>query len=376
MRVLILGAGFGGMEVATILSETLGDQVSVTMIDKSDHFIFGYSKLDVMFGKETPEAIRIPYSGFRKPGVDLRQETITSIDPVRKSVVTDRGIYEADVLVVALGADLNPAFTPGLVEHGFEFFSEEGAERTREAIAKFTGGHVIVGVMSPQYKCPPAPSEAAFLIHDSLVERGLREQSTITLVTPFPSPLPVTPEVGATLLAALTDRGIDFIPGAKITGMDATSMTLADGRTLPADLVLAIPKHVAPPVVIESGLTAEDGWIATDKYTLQSQFPGVYAFGDVASVGVPRAGIFSEGQGKIVAAQIIAEFRDGSNSDKYNGVGQCYVEFGRGTVGKVEVDFLSGPSTTAEIYPPSILTAQEKKHFGSSRRARWFGLTE
>jgi sulfide:quinone oxidoreductase len=362
------------MEVATILSETLGDRVSVTMIDKSGHFIFGFSKLDVMFGKAAPESIRIPYSNFRKPGVDFRQETITSIDPVHKRVTTDQGRYEADVLVVALGADLEPGFTPGLVEHGYEFFSEEGAERTRSAIANFTGGNVVVGVMTPHYKCPPAPSETSFLMDDWLVERGLRDRSTVTFVTPMPSPLPVTAEVGATMRARLEERGIEVVCGARITGVGAASVTLADGRSLPADLMLAIPKHVAPPVVIESGLTADDGWIATDKYTLQSRFPGVYAFGDVASVGVPRAGVFSEGQGKIVAAQIIAEARNESNPDRYGGVGQCYVEFGQGTVGKVDVDFLGGSSPAAEMHPPSIATAAEKQHFGSSRKARWFDL--
>src|SRR5690606_1427030 len=154
-------------------------------------------------------------SAFRKPGVDFRQETILSIDPHAKRVVTDQGTYEADALVVALGADLDPAATPGLVEHGFEFYSEAGAARARDAIADFKGGNVIVGVMSPQYKCPPAPSETSYMMHDWLVSHGLREQSTITLVTPFPSPLPVTKEVGETLLVELTDRDIGFIGGAK-----------------------------------------------------------------------------------------------------------------------------------------------------------------
>jgi sulfide:quinone oxidoreductase len=375
MRVLVLGAGFGGMEVATSLSEALGDQVSVTLIDKSAHFIFGFSKLDVMFGLQAPEAIRLPYTAFSKPGVEFRQETIRSIDPVRKSATADQGTYEADVLVVALGADLNPAATPGLVDHGFEYYSEVGAERARNAIANFKGGNVVVGVVSPQYKCPPAPSETALMMHDWLIERGLREQSTVTLVTPFPSPLPVSPEVGATILTELQDRGIGFVPGAKISGVDDGALHLADGQALPCDLLLAVPLHVAPPVVVEAGMT-ENGWIPTDAYTLQSRFPGVYAFGDVASVGVPRAGIFSEGQAKIVARQIIDDVRSESNAERYQGIGQCYIEFGHGKIGKVDVNFLGGPSTTAKIHLPSAELRSEKNHFGSSRRARWFGMTE
>ena len=80
-RVLVLGAGFGGLELSTMLSEALGDDVDVTLIDKSDAFVFGFSKLDVMFGRATPEAVRLPYSDIAKPGVRFLRETITAIDP-------------------------------------------------------------------------------------------------------------------------------------------------------------------------------------------------------------------------------------------------------------------------------------------------------
>src|SRR5579864_7240210 len=103
-RIVVLGAGFGGLELATTLSERLGDAVDVTLIDKGDAFIFGYSKLDVMFGRTTLDAVRLPYKEFVKPGVRFLQETIKSIDPVAKRVTTDRGTHEADFLVIALGA--------------------------------------------------------------------------------------------------------------------------------------------------------------------------------------------------------------------------------------------------------------------------------
>jgi sulfide:quinone oxidoreductase len=375
MRVLILGAGFGGLELATSLSETLGDQVAVTLIDRSDHFIFGYSKFDVMFGKQASAAVRVPYSAIAKPGVEFRQETIRSIDPERKRAVTDNGTYEADVLVVALGADLDPAATPGLVESGHEFYTVEGAERLRDVLPAFKGGSVVVAVTTPHFKCPPAPSEAAMLMHDYLVERGLRDVSRITLVTPHGSPLPVSPEVGGAILAELTDRGIDFVGGGAITGIDqgGRAVRLADGRVIESDLILAVPLHVAPPVVVEAGLT-ENGWIPVDKYTLKTRFPDVYALGDVASVGVPRAGVFSERQGKVVADQLIARHRSGGDTDAYDGSGTCYIEFGRDTVGRVDVNFLSGPAITAALQPPSLALRTEKTAFGASRRARWFGL--
>src|SRR5215207_7933806 len=375
MRVVILGAGFGGLELATCLSDTLGDRVSVTLIDKNDSFVFGYSKLDVMFGKQEPAAVRLPYTAIAKPGVEFRQETIRSIDPDRKRAVTDKGTYEADVLVVTLGADLDPSATLGLAEKGHEFYSVAGAERLREVLPAFSGGSVVVAVTTPQYKCPPAPSETAFLIHDYLQERGLRDASRVTLVTPFPSPLPVSPEVGAAILAELTERDIAFMGGSKITEVDpgGRGVVFADGTALPADLVLAVPLHVAPPVVVDAGLT-ENGWIPVDKYTLQTRFPDVYAFGDVASVGVPRAGVFSEGQAKVVAEQLIARRHLQANLVRYEGVGACYLEFGRDMVGRVDVNFLGGPSVSAALQMPSRELRAEKTAFGANRRARWFGL--
>jgi sulfide:quinone oxidoreductase len=111
-NVVILGAGFGGLELSTMLSEVLGDDVAVTLIDKSDAFVFGFSKLDVMFGRTTPEAVRLKYRDIAKPGVRVLQETITAIDPETRRVTTDAGVHEADVLVVALGADYDMEASP------------------------------------------------------------------------------------------------------------------------------------------------------------------------------------------------------------------------------------------------------------------------
>ena len=162
-RIVVLGAGFGGLELSTILSEQLGDRLDLTLIDKSDSFYFGFSKFDVMFGHKSSEAVRLYYRNIVKPGVKFRQEMITGIDPVAKRITTNNGVYEADVLVIALGADYDIAATPGLLEGGNEFYSFEGTERLRDLLPGFSKGRVMVGVCSAPFKCPPAPSEAALL---------------------------------------------------------------------------------------------------------------------------------------------------------------------------------------------------------------------
>jgi sulfide:quinone oxidoreductase len=169
MRVLVLGAGFGGLELSAALSAELAGDVDVVLIDQSDHFIFGFSKLDVMFGKQRADEVRHKYADLTKPGVRFVQSAIESIDPEAKRVETAAGSYEGDVLVVALGADLEPHETPGLVEAGHEFYTPDGAFAARDVLATFAGGHVVIGVTSTPFKCPPAPSETALLLHDFLV---------------------------------------------------------------------------------------------------------------------------------------------------------------------------------------------------------------
>src|SRR3978361_605567 len=128
-RVLILGAGFGGLELSTMLSDALGDDVQVTLIDKKDAFVFGFSKLDVMFARTGAESVRLAYADLAKPGVRFLRETVTQIDPQARTVTTDATTHEADVLVIALGADYDYDATPGLREAGDEFYSVAGAER-------------------------------------------------------------------------------------------------------------------------------------------------------------------------------------------------------------------------------------------------------
>lgn len=374
-RILILGAGFGGLELSTMLSEALGDGVDVTLIDKGESFVFGYSKLDVMFGRTSAEAVRMPYAEIAKPGVRCIRETITAIDPVARRVTTDAGSHEADALVIALGADYDMDATPGLAEHGNEFYSVAGAERLAQLLPGFSAGRAVIGVCGAPFKCPPAPSETALLLHDYLSARGLREDCEITFTIPLGTPVPPSPETSSALEAAFAEREIKFLAGRRIASLDAGEVALDDGTRLPFDLFLGVPKHRAPAVVRDSGMLGEDEvYLPVDPHTLQTRWPDVYAVGDVAQVGVPKAGVFAEGAAKIVADQLIAQAREGDSTAAYEGRGSCYIEFGAGRIGRVDVDFMSGPQPTGTFQAPSEALVAEKQEFGSSRRARWFGL--
>jgi sulfide:quinone oxidoreductase len=374
LRVTVLGAGFGGLELSTILSETIGDRLDLTLIDQNDSFFFGFSKLDVMFGHKSSGAVKIPYSRIVKPGVKFRKETITSIDPLTKTVTTENATYEADVLVVALGANYDINATAGLAAWGNEYYSLSGAEKLRNILPYFTKGHAVVGVCSAPFKCPPAPSEGALMLHDYLVSRGVRDACSITLVMPFGLPIPPSPDSSKALLKAFEERNIRFIPQRKVSSVQENNkIILDDGTELPCDLFLGIPKHVVPDVVLQSGLT-ENGWIPVDRTNLITKFPNVYAIGDVTSVGTPKAGVFAEGAAKIAAVSIIAAFNGYENNTSYTGAGSCYIEFGKGTVARVDVDFFSGPKPIGIHHDASEALVIDKENFGSSRKTRWFGV--
>lgn len=373
-RILVLGAGFGGLELTTQLSEKFGDAIDVTLIDRNDTFYFGFSKLDVMFGLKSPESILLPYARFLKPGVRLLKEKITAVDPVAKRVTTDRGTHEADVLVVALGADYAFAATPGMAD-ATEFYTLEGATKLAGLLKTFTGGRVLISVASSPYKCPPAPSEAALMMHDYLTTRGIRGACEIVITNPLPAPVPPSPETSRALLAAFAERNITFVPKAGLKSVDAHRRvaTLADGRELTYDLFLGVPAIRAPKMLEGSGLI-EGGFVTVKPKTLETKFPDVYAIGDCAKQGTPKAGVLAEGAARALATSIIARLNHQEAPVTHRGSGSCYIEYGAGRIGRVDIDFSDPDNPTGVYYEPSVALRADKDHFGSSRRARWFGL--
>ncbi|MCU1658344.1 MAG: FAD-dependent pyridine nucleotide-disulfide oxidoreductase [Pseudonocardiales bacterium] len=326
-RVVILGAG---LELATRLLQRLAHDVRITLIDKNESFVFGSSKLNVMFGDTTLDAVRYRYSTVVNPRVEFRHEAVLSIDPVARTVVTAVCTYEADILVVALGAGLDPSATPGLVESGNEFYSPEGADLIRRVLDTFHERVVVIGALGPFFKCPPAPNEAALMLDEYLVARGRRDDVTIYLISPLPSPIPISTETSAAITAMLADRGIRYWPHSRISRLDGAAGTLHldDGRILKFDLLLGIPVQLAPAVVVRAGLTA---------------------VGDITNASVPRAGSIAEGQAANLAEVLISEVTGAPLPPPYAGEATCYIETAEEGVARVDVNFLSGSQPTARF---------------------------
>jgi len=373
-HVVILGAGFAGLELATRLSETLADEVRTTLIDQNDSFSFGFSKLDVLFGRKAIPDVLLHYDDISRDGVDFRRERVTSIDPESRHVTTDGGSYDADILVVALGADYDFAATPGFADGGVEYYSIAGAERMRDALADFGSGRILIGILGHPFKCPPAPFEGALLLHDHFVGRGIRDAVEIRVAGPMAAPVPITQEVSQSIVAALTARDIEYLPNHHLAALDTdkNEAQLVTGGSIPYDLFVGIPVHRAPEVLERAGL-AVNGWVPVEKTNLATRFPDVYAVGDVTALPIAKAGVFAEAAARVVADDIAARLHGDELERPYEGAGTCYLEFGDGMVGMVEANFLGGPKPTARLVGPSRELAADKVAFASTRRARWFG---
>jgi len=348
----------------------------VTLIDRNDSFFFGFSKLEVMLGRQTAEQIKLPYREFVKDGVEFRQETVTGVDPGSRRVTTNAGSYDADYLVVALGADYDVAATPGFEQDGHEYYSLTGAERLRDALTDFKGGKVLLSILGQPFKCPPAPFEGLFMLDEHFKQQGIRDSVQMATTFPMGRPVPVTTEVSQLFREGLAARDIEELPEQVVTGIDPATHTaqLASGGTVSYDLFVGVPLHRAPAMLESSGLV-ENRWVPVDQSNLRTAFAGVYALGDVCSGPrtVPKAGIFAEAAARVVADDIAADITGSEPPAPYEGSGVCYAEFGGGLVSKVEVNFLRGDAPEARRHDPSRQFAAEKDEFGAVRRTRWFG---
>ena len=375
-RIVVLGAGFGGLELATMLSEALGDDVDVTLIDKNDAFVFGYSKLDVMFGRTTPDAVRLPYRDIAKPGVRFLQETITAIDPEARRVTTDAGVHEADVLVVALGADYDMDATPGLAEGGNEFYSVAGAERLRDAAARVLAGAGDRRRLRRAVQVPAGAERgraaAARLPHGAGRPRRLRDLASSSRSgarcrrrrTPPRRCSPPSPSATST-----------FVPGRRVE-LARPGAPRRRARRRQRDALRPLPRRAeAPRPRRGPGERHDRGRLrARGVGDARDAVPGRVRGRRRRDRRRAEGGRVRRGRGarrRRVADR--ATCAAASSRRAYDGRGSCYIEFGAGRVGRVDVDFLSGPKPTGTFQEPSAALVAEKEHFGSSRRARWFG---
>jgi sulfide:quinone oxidoreductase len=376
-RCLILGAGFGGLAAAHELRASLGDEDRVTVVANSARFFAGLAKLWDIVGLRPLEQGSRPLARLRERGIEFFQAEITGIDAERRTVETTGGVLEGDYLVVALGAAFDPTQVRQLDGSAHNLYDAGALPAIRRDLEVLDRGAIVVAVLGAPYKCPPAPYEATLLIDDWLRRRGSRDSVAMTVFTAQPSALPVAgPDASARVAQTLAQRGIAFHSDHKPAGVERGSIRFENGRVERFDMLLAVPRHVAPAVVADGPLAGPSGWIEPDPRTLRTSFEGVYAVGDCISVPLakgqlPKAGVFAEAHGRIAARNIIAEIQGGTEAE-FDGRGYCFMELGDGTAAYVEGDFLAEPEPDVRMSEPDEETFRAKQAFERERLEAWF----
>ncbi|MGK2878963.1 MAG: NAD(P)/FAD-dependent oxidoreductase [Solirubrobacterales bacterium] len=356
MKVVVIGAGVGGVACAKRLSERAKD-IHIVVIDPAVNHDFAPSFLWLLNGARNVEQVSRPIDSISNWGVELVSECVTGIDLGAQNVTTTSSTVSYDELVVAPGAELNFADVPGL-GNASSFYTKDAAADLGATLSNFNGGRVQIVVPSMPYKCPAAPYEAAFLIEAYLRRRGVESQVGVHTVEPQPMPV-AGPAVGDRVASMLEKRGIAFRPDRTLGEVDENAQVLRFADDVERyDLLIAIPPHRAPAFVRDSELAGPNGWIPVDRHTLRAA-DHVHAIGDVTAIPLangkplPKAGVFANEQARVVADNLIAIARGHETSARFAGHGSCFLEIGRGKAGVARGDFFAEPDPQVRLFPPT-----------------------
>ena len=376
-HVVILGGGFGGLATANKIRNSLSSsQVKITIIDKKDWFMVGFAKLWIINGTRTFENSIGHLNQLEKKEINFIQDEILSIDLQNKNVKTKQENISYDFLVISLGAVLAPQKIPGLTENGFNLYDHNQLSEIHNKLQSIDSGKIAISIMGMPYKCPPAPFEASLLIDSMLRKRGVRDSVQIDFYSPAPITLPAAgPEVSKKILELVNSEKITFHNSSKIKSVKSNKLIFENGEA-EFDLLLAVPPHIAPKVIYDSGLAKESGFIPIDR-DCKTPFENVFAVGDVTSLvvtenkAVPKAGIFAEGEGITVAKNIVSKLQSKEESELFDGRGGCFIESGRETASIIEVDMFSQPEPSTSISEQTSENLSSKLEFEKERLSKW-----
>lgn len=389
-QVLILGAGFGGLTAATLLRKSLQKEVcEITVIDKNPYFMMGLVNLWILSGTRRLDNSQVALNKLESKGIKFLNDEIIRIDISQNSVITktNHNTLQYDYLIIALGAELAPKRIAGFEDNGscFNIYDVQQVPSMREKILSLKSGSIIICVADIPYKCPPAPYEVSLLINDILIKNGTRDSIDLNIYVPTPISLPVAgAKMSQDVVNLLNDNHINFHPLHKIKKvLDKKTIEFENGTKTSFDLSVIIPPHQVPQIIKNSDLLgdANQHWIDVDKFTLRTKYKNVFAIGDVTeirldkSTTIPKAGIFAEGQAKVVSQQIINEIKNNNNNNKaltkFDGKGFCFMEIGDKKAGYIYADFYNEGGPTTRLDPPSGEFYQNKLNFEKSRLNEW-----
>jgi sulfide:quinone oxidoreductase len=359
--ILVLGGGIGGVVTAHELRKKLDRSklYRIILFEKEENFSFAPSFLWAMVGKRKPSQLQSDFHPLSKRGIEIVKGKIQNVDPEQISLKIDGKDYFGNYLVIALGTELK--VENNLDQYGFNFYSFDGANSFYEKLKSFNGGKIIVLISSLPFKCPAAPYESAMLIESYIRKKGLRDKTEISVYTPEPFPLPVAGKlIGEAVKSMLKNKNINYFPEHQFISATDKTLSFNNGNTADYDLLAFTPKHSCPNVFSQSSVVGKSGWIEVNKHTLETNYPNVYAIGDITSIPLemgkplPKAGVFAHYQAEIVAHNIAEKINGKQNFKTFDGYGECFLELGDGIAGYAKGNFYASPTPAVEIKRPSI----------------------
>lgn len=388
-QILILGAGFGGLASANLLRKSLQkEECQITVIDKNQYFMMGLVNLWILNGTRRLENSQVALKKLEAKGIKFLNDEIIMIDPSKNSVTTktNHNKLQYDYLIISLGAELAPKRIDGFENNGscFNIYDAQQVPSLREKILSLTSGRIVICIADIPYKCPPAPYEVSLLINDILIKNETRDSIDLDIYVPTPISLPVAgPNMSQDVVNLLNDNHINFHPLHKIKKvLDKKTIQFENGSKASYDVLVLIPPHQVPQIIKNSDLLGDGDqhWINVDKFTLRTKYKNVFAIGDVTEIRldktttIPKAGIFAEGEAKVVSQQIINEIKNNNSNKaltKFDGKGFCFMEIGDKKAGYIDADFYNERGPTTRIDPPSGEFYQKKLDFERSRLNEW-----
>jgi sulfide:quinone oxidoreductase len=310
-RIVVLGGGSGGLVAATRLGKTLGREHDVVLVDRRPDHVYMPAFLFLMVGERRPEDITRKLERLERRHVRVIQDEIEGIEPERQAVRLRGQELPYDHLVISLGLEPTPEQIPGFIEGADHAWEMNAALRLQRKLTAFAGGRVLIGVPPGPYRCPPAPYETQYLLHDYFVRRGIRDQVEMAYFTRDPAPRGADndPAVWMDRQARALDITQHYAFGLEAIDPVRKVVQGRFGSELPYDLLFVIPPHQPSRVLIDSRIADSVTGVRVDYDTLETRWENVYAIGDCADLPASKAGVVAHQEAEVVAHNIAVKVK-------------------------------------------------------------------
>ncbi len=334
MRMLVVGGGTGGTILANNLARRLAkeiraEKVRITMLSASDKHMYQPGLLYVAFGQMMPDELYRDQVTLLEPCIDFHVDPVVEFQLDANRVKTKSGkIYEYDVLAITTGSRMVPEEIPGLAEGAEFFYTEETAVKMFKRLREFEGGKVAIVVNVP-HKCPIAPVEVTFSLHDYFKSRGILDKVHIKYHYPI-NRIHSIKNVATWAKPEFDRMGVEYETLFNVKEVDAKNKIVKseEGTETKYDLLISIPAHRGMEV-IEKDKLGPGGWIPTDRHWLTMEgHDNVYVLGDTTNLPVSKTGSAAHFEAEVAAENIASIVKIGAPVREYDGKVYCFIEAG------------------------------------------------